>query len=95
MTKIKRGANITTVLNRRLSGRGMVVFLKISFKPHTSSEWIESELIRLGIPRRKMAVYFPNFRFSHILVEVRDEDEMYYCRAIKGLSPQVVSVSRA
>ena len=76
-----------------------MVKLVVRFKPGTSFEWADDKLEQLGLSKMRLGYMFEEPNGSpgspEMIVQVSEEDEIFYTRKIILISPQVVSVSRA
>lgn len=72
-----------------------MVKLLVTFKWNTSVEWASEKFEKIGLDGSRFSYFLQIPGSPRMVVEVAEEDELKYSRAIRMISPQVISVSRA
>jgi len=78
----------------------MAKFIKlyVVFKPNTSRVWALDKIMGVGYsPLCRVGDFMKIDKNSNLraVVLIHERDEMHYSKAIRMISPQVISVSRA
>ena len=69
--------------------------LRVVFKPYTSCDWATEKLLDLGLKAPQIDKEVFNILNPVLNVYVDKQDRLRYSRAIRRISPQIVSVSWA
>ena len=71
-----------------------MITLRVTFKPNTSSDWAENKLLGLGLQGSDITIYEEAGVLTSARIKIAKEDELKYSRAIRMISPQVISVEK-
>ena len=71
-----------------------MVILRVVFKPNTSCDWAEDKLLQLGLSGSKITMYEEEGVLTSARIKVSKKDEARYSRAIRMVSPQIISVEK-